>query len=183
MRQSPMPPRKKPMPRGKPLERGTPLAPGGALSNVVPFQRGTPLPRTAPRPREAKPPRPATARGAPIPRNLCDMLWVRAEGRCDWCGAVILDWPGFSRHHREPRGRGGRVNAHRPATIVLLCGSATTGCHFVMESRREFARRFGFLIPSGKAVPPAEETPIFRHGEVWVIPGDGFWIPSEAPAI
>lgn len=113
------------------------------------------------------------------------MVLARAGYCCDWCGEGLRGWPGYSCQHRLPRRAGGRVGAHTAASIVVLCGSATNdACHFRMESRRAFAESVGFLIPDGKAVPPPELIPILRHGLVWVVPGDGVWLPAEPlPAI
>lgn len=163
---------------GKPLERRTPLQGGGGLRGV-PLQRSSPTPRTPTSPRRRPTVGDPDAAGAPIPQELRTMALARAMYACDWCGEPLRDWPGYSCQHRRPRRAGGRVGAHTAANLVILCGSATTGCHFLMESRRVFAVSVGFLIPDGAAVPPPEATPIWRHQREWVIPGDGVWLPSE----
>jgi hypothetical protein len=151
MKKTPMPPRTKPMKRSGELTR-----------KVVKKKRA--------------------AGRAPMPKALADMTLERADWCCDWCGAPILGRP-FSRQHRRAHGMGGRQGAelHTPANVILLCGSATSpGCHNRAENQeRAEADRLGFVI-LGEARRP-EDVPIFRHMTHWVIPGDGEWIPAEAP--
>lgn len=54
---------------------------------------------------------------------------------------------GLQVHHRRPRGAGGTSRpeiAYGMANLVTLC----LHCHEETESRRENARRFGYLVPS-----------------------------------
>jgi 5-methylcytosine-specific restriction enzyme A len=118
-----------------------------------------------------------------VPRKLRDMIIERAQGCCDRC-AKYLPGQQYSLQHRRARGAGGRKGAHTPANLIVLCGSANTpnSCHNFVENTgegRAEAYAYGFAI-RGEARKP-EDTPIFRHLQSWVIPGDGVWIPSEAP--
>lgn len=120
---------------------------------------------------------------APMPKDLADMVLERADWSCDRCGRSVTGRP-FSRQHRRAHGMGGRQGAelHTPANVIVMCGSATSpdGCHDLVENHeRVEADLFGFVI-LGEARRP-EDVPIFRHMTHWVIPGDGEWIPAEAP--
>lgn len=156
MRQSPMPGRRAPMNRGSGIARVSPIKP----------VRTTPAKRPAGR--------------APMPAGLAEMVLVRAEWLCDWCGRPIMGRP-FSRQHRRAHGMGGRQGGelHTPANVIVLCGSATSpGCHNRAENdERDLAYDLGFAI-RGEARRP-EDVPILRHGLRLVIPGDGLWLPAE----
>lgn len=75
----------------------------------------------------------------------------RDRGCCARCGQHVaggvrgLD---FSIQHRRARGAGGtrREDTNSPAALILLCGSATTGCHLHVESHRVEAREFGWAV-------------------------------------
>lgn len=69
---------------------------------------------------------------------------------CVRCGAACrgqrgVDW---SVQHRRARGMGGsrRPDTNQPQNLILLCGSATTGCHGYVEAEREIARGCGWAI-------------------------------------
>lgn len=116
-----------------------------------------------------------------VPLKLRQMIIERAEYSCDRCG---LHLPGrmYSLQHRRSRSAGGRKDAHTPANLIVMCGSATTpdSCHNAIENTgpgRVEGYALGFAI-RGEITKP-EETPIFRHLQTWVIPGDGVWIPAE----
>jgi hypothetical protein len=53
---------------------------------------------------------------------------------------------------------------HRPANLIVLCGSGTNGCHGWVESNRAKARELGFLI---QKVESAEEIPFQDSSQVW----------------
>jgi hypothetical protein len=60
---------------------------------------------------------------------------------------------------------------HKPANLILLCGSGTSGCHGWVESHRMEARTFGFLIHK---VESAEEIPFKDvYGNWWHIDNEG----------
>lgn len=77
------------------------------------------------------------------------VLWSRAAGCCEVCGNPIRPgvWPGFSRHHRLPRGRGG---TNHLSNLLLLCGTGTTGCHGLIETQRALAYHHGWLVHTGE---------------------------------
>lgn len=86
---------------------------------------------------------------------------LRAAGRCEYCGRVLLradgSWTGtHSIHHRQPRGMGGTnvdvINS--PANLLLLCGSGTELCHGYLERHRSLAQQEGWIVRHG--LDPAE---------------------------
>lgn len=114
-----------------------------------------------------------------IPPALRRMVIERAEYQCDRCGHNLIGRP-YSCQHRRARGAGGRKGAHTPGNLIVLCGSATTGCHdWAEHQNRAEAYRYRFAI-RGEMEDP-EETPVFRHYREWVIPGNGIWIPATDP--
>jgi len=69
----------------------------------------------------------------------------RDAGRCQMCGASIVDQPS-SIHHRRRRGMGGSALLERASNLVRLCGTGTTGCHGFVESQRTLATVRGWLL-------------------------------------
>lgn len=94
----------------------------------------------------------------------------RDNGSCVRCGLQCLWWNGirwvqtaeYSIQHRRPRGMGGSKDlaTNRPTNGVVLCGSATTGCHHHVESNRAEAYDDGFLVHQG--IDP-EAIPVRHH--------------------
>lgn len=107
------------------------------------------------------------------------IVFDRDRGCCAWCVEEIRGHrgEGFSLHHRRPAGMGGdrRPETHAPGNLVLLCGSGTTACHGLVESRRDEASERGFLIPKLAASTPST-WPIEHalHGRVFLF-DDGSW--------
>lgn len=97
---------------------------------------------------------------------------IRGNYRCERCGKDALHF-GISVHHRRPRMMGGSKNPdlHRPANLIVLCGSGVSGCHGWVESNRQTARREGLLI---QKVESAEEIP-FKDSESrwWLLDNSG----------
>lgn len=109
-------------------------------------------------------------------------LWDRADGCCERCGKFIRGYE-FSRHHRRPRGMGGsrRADTNSLCNLMILCGSATTpgGCHAWVESSRDLAEAYGFLLRQSQS-PAAEPVRVAVYG--WVLLDDrGNYVPSQAP--
>ena len=100
------------------------------------------------------------------------LVLARALYQCERCygnGTVF----GFSVHHRVPRRMGGSRNAdlHKPANLIVLCGSGVDGCHGWVESNRDQARADGYLL---FRVDNAEQIPFidkFTNG--WLIDNIG----------
>lgn len=96
----------------------------------------------------------------------------RGEYKCERCRQDFLG-KAISIHHRRPRMMGGSKNLdlHRPANLIALCGSGTSGCHGWVESNRSEARTFGYLI---QKVEAACEIPFKDlNGDWWLIDDDG----------
>lgn len=72
------------------------------------------------------------------------------ERCCEVCGVQLQGerGVGWSCHHRVPRGMGGTTSAAVNAvpSLLLVCGSATTGCHGRIESDRAEAYANGWLV-------------------------------------
>ena len=102
--------RKTPLPRGTGLARRSPL---------------TAAPRTRVAPRDTGPSQKVRA-----------LVMAREGNCCAACGISVIGRP-YSVQHRVARGMGGRATAAANAlsNLVLLCGSAVTGCHGLAESR------------------------------------------------
>lgn len=82
--------------------------------------------------------------------DVVEVVAERAHWSCEICGGGVGDRRGedWSIHHRSPRQMGGSRLAWKnlPANLLLVCGSATTGCHSVIESHRSGAVAAGWLI-------------------------------------
>lgn len=82
-----------------------------------------------------------------VTQGTRNAVLARDAHQCQRCGCTVR--PDFySLQHRRPRAAGGTSLAHinEAPNLVLLCGSATTGCHGHVESHREEARRYGWSI-------------------------------------
>jgi hypothetical protein len=106
-----------------------------------------------------------------VTQAIFDAVWSRDQGCCVRCGAALVGARGlsWSVHHRRPRGAGGSKVpwVDKPANLILLCGSGTTGCHGWCESHRVFARASGWLVPlNGTAVPSSVPVHHSIHGVV-----------------
>ncbi|GAA4439670.1 HNH endonuclease [Phytohabitans houttuyneae] len=105
---------------------------------------------------------------------------VRCGGACH--GERGRDW---SAQHRRARGSGGssRPDTNRLQNLILLCGSATTGCHGWVESHKAEAERHGWVVWQA-GDPLLKPVDHFLHGLVWLTE-DGNWSsrrPSAAGA-
>jgi len=93
------------------------------------------------------------------------IVLTRSGYRCERCHDDFMGKP-FSVHHRRPRMMGGSKNPelHKPANLIVLCGSGISGCHGWVESNRSVARDLGFLIMK---VESAEEIPFMDITDKW----------------
>lgn len=76
-----------------------------------------------------------------FPKRIKELMWERSQGMCEICGlAEPVD-----AHHRRPRGKGGtrRSDTNAPSNGLMICRP----CHDIVESRRDFARERGWLVP------------------------------------
>jgi hypothetical protein len=82
--------------------------------------------------------------------RLTPALLARANGQCEIrVTGVCLGGlnRGFSRHHRQPRGKGG---PNTMANVVIACGDGTVGCHGYIEHHREESYAKGWLVRMGQ---------------------------------
>jgi len=83
-------------------------------------------------------------------RNTRALVMQRDDWRCADCGDPVKGVAGvdYSIQHRVARGDGGSSDprTNSPANLILLCGSATTGCHRKAESRDAEMHRRGFWL-------------------------------------
>lgn len=114
---------------------------------------------------------------SPIPQRLRQQVYDRDRGCCQRCGVYCLNWA-HSIQHRRPGQMGGDRHRNTPANLVLLCGTATTGCHQHVESHRTEAYREGWLVRRGH--DPAR-TPVYRFGRSWALPTEDGWLPALPP--
>ena len=61
--------------------------------------------------------------------------------------------------------------SNSPANIVLLCGSGTEGCHGLIESYRDEAKKNGLLLYAND--DPMTVPVLLRHGLVLLDDGGG----------
>lgn len=97
------------------------------------------------------------------------LVWERDAHTCAWCGVPVTG--AHSLQHRRARGMGGtrRPEANTPANLVLVHGTATTGCHGYVEAHPHQAAARGFRL-SQTAEPSLE--PIQYHtavGPAWLL--------------
>lgn len=116
--------------------------------------------------------------------NTRDLVKQRDDWTCACCENPISGISGidYSIQHRVARGDGGTSDpaTNSPANLILLCGSATTGCHSLAESRDSAMHRLGFRLEHWQK--PAE-TPVAHALHGWVLlTDDGSWEPAPAPA-
>ena len=120
------------------------------------------------------------------------VFFVREQGRCFRCRRLLrperrgFDW---SAHHRIPRGSGGigaALGSDYDLLIsgiqncLILCGSGTTGCHGWVETYRELAREYGYLITRlGIEISPGGIPVMREDGTWWRLTADGFAVPDE----
>lgn len=93
---------------------------------------------------------------------------VRCGGAC-W-GERGRDW---SIQHRRARGNGGtsRPDTNAPQSLILLCGSATTGCHGWVESNRTEANGWAVKSNENPLIKPVWHS---LHGWVFLTAAGGW---------
>lgn len=105
-------------------------------------------------------------------QELRGLLFERAGGRCEWCGArfPLGCWEA---HHRKARSQGG---ADELANLAALCGP----CHSWAHEHPVVARGEGFILPRGRDVTVAG---FIRHDGAMVLPDQagGFVYVLEVP--
>ena len=84
-----------------------------------------------------------------VPSGVRAAVLSRDAGRCARCNIWVANVES-SIQHRKPRGMGGTRDPRSidPRNLILMCGTATTGCHGEVESFRALAYDTGWLIRS-----------------------------------
>lgn len=101
-------------------------------------------------------------------RKTRRLVMERDLGVCVRCGYTIYPGEPYSLQHRKPRRMGGSRDplVHSAANLILVCGSATTGCHGYMEKNRNEAARNGWILHDGED-PDRAPVSTCQHG--WVL--------------
>lgn len=107
---------------------------------------------------------------------------VRDGHRCVRCD-LSLGHGQFSLQHRLPRGMGGSVGANTAANLILLCGSATTGCHGWAESRVTEATVAGYRCPRwcGPWLWRVLRLAVYPGRAEWAQPGESWTVAEPHP--
>lgn len=71
-----------------------------------------------------------------------------------------------------------RADTNELANLLLICGTATTGCHGRIESHREWAYLNGYLLPSSST---PSTIPVVYRGDLALLGDDGTITPKETP--
>ena len=119
-------------------------------------------------------------------RSTRDLVKERDDWRCASCGKPATGTPGvdYSIQHRVARGDGGTSDPaiNSPANLILLCGSALTGCHGKAERREREMHQKGFRLEHWQK-PAKEPVAHALHGRVLLLPDGGVLpIPSGGAA-
>lgn len=108
-------------------------------------------------------------------------MFERANGCCEVCTRRLPE-KGWNAHHRQGRGMGGTKRVMSCADGLVVCGSGTTGCHGLIESRRRWAEKRGYVVR--RPTRPLE-VPVFALGRWVLFNADGTTTPAptmEVPA-
>src|SRR6266704_3649187 len=130
------------------------------LRRTVPLRRKVPMRRKELSSRSS--PEGRAKRKTTASRAVKNLVWARAQNRCERCGRDLTYSSNYSIHHRHPRGMGGCQEPwiNELPNLVLLCGSGVTGCHGDVHGEVAQAYADGWLVPTG-ARP--ERVPIVRY--------------------
>jgi hypothetical protein len=113
--------------------------------------------------------------------RIRDLLWERAEGRCEVSGRT-LDRDTFDVHHRLNKGMGGTTRWFRddPTNLLALDPAVHNGSPASVHGSRPWSEMRGYLLPKLLAWPP-DVMPVYLHGVRWVfLSSDGLYVPTPA---
>lgn len=82
-------------------------------------------------------------------RRIRQLVIDRDDHCCVACGHwVDVEGGNYSLQHRRARGAGGsrRSDTNSLANLILMCGSATTGCHGYVEAHPDYALSRGYRV-------------------------------------
>lgn len=79
-----------------------------------------------------------------FPKLVRDVVYARADGRCERCDRVSF---AYEWHHRRPRAMGGSKadDTNVASNCLLLCGV----CHRVVEQHRHISLDRGYIVSQG----------------------------------
>ncbi len=156
---------------------------GGYIARYTPLAAKVPLPRSGIG-RNAGPKLTAVRQRhtGPSPTTVAQVV-LRDESCCVRCGGSChgrrgVDW---SVQHRRARGMGGsrREDTNSLPNLILLCGSATTGCHGWVESNRTAALPNGWAL---KSISDPSRVPVLHWQRGLIFLGaDGSWSSRPIP--
>lgn len=109
------------------------------------------------------------------------VIWAREAGCCVSCGMNVESVGQWSYQHRRPRALGGSRLPDTGSVVngVLACGSATTGCHNLMEQNRTLSYHLGYLVHQGE---DPTLVPVFTARAGWVLlERDGSYLEVDEP--
>ena len=79
----------------------------------------------------------------------------------------MVNWAGFSRHHRHLRSHP-FPGLHLPSNLILLCGSGSNeGCHLWVHTHQREAMDNGWLVSGFNDHP--EQVPVMVYGKGLVL--------------
>lgn len=101
------------------------------------------------------------------------IIFDRADGRCEICGAAFSD---MQYHHRRPRGMGGtrRADTNTASAGLYLCGQD----HRTVEAYRMQALDNGWLVKQSQF---PTDVPVLRRGVFVLLRDNGDIIPHTQP--
>lgn len=161
--------------------RRTAIARKTELRRTAPLRRRKALARTAAAHRTVEKQRKQRDTGPT--RSTKELLWARAQGRCELCSRSLTHGEPFSRHHRRARGAGGSSVTwiNDITNLLLVCGTATTpdGCHHLIETQKQIAYAAGWVVPMHGTHTPAEiPVDLARFPQPMYLTDDGDYAPG-----
>lgn len=102
--------------------------------------------------------------------RIRQIVLERDNHTCQWCGHYVFGEP-YSLQHRRARGAGGtsRPGANEPANLIVMCGTATTGCHGHIEVAKDSATARGFRLSLHIPDEDIPDFPVYTYrGKAWL---------------
>lgn len=119
-----------------------------------------------------------------IPKAVVALVLERDGHACVRCGKPNTGQRGWdwSIQHRVARGAGGssRPEISSPANLIVLCGSATTGCHLYAESRTTEGRENGWWL--WRNTDPESVAVLLYDGRRVFLTADGRYVDAPDSA-
>lgn len=125
-----------------------------------------------------------TSRNTGPSSDVVTAILERAGFSCEVCAVMLGDRRGedWSVQHRRPRAMGGTRwrGINLPSNLMILCGSATTGCHGFTESNRAAGVSAGWLVLS--RTDPLS-VPVLITRDRWCYLGDDAEYHDNPPVV